>query len=245
MKQGFLKVGFIILGAILGVSLFGALYAHAATGNGIARNLAAESTLVSFDTTPPALDKPEWYQKQVELERLKAANGNGRPPVSGAQKTITYSVTLNGAVRGGYGEFSQQANATLNDPRGWSQLNVRFVQVASGGQFTLVLSQASLVPSYSPAGCSAEWSCAVGRNVIINDDRWMGATTSWNQAGGTLREYRHMVINHEVGHWLGHGHTSCGGAGQQAAVMQQQSMGLQGCTFNPWPVSSEIWSSRI
>ena len=71
------------------------------------------------------------------------------------------------------------------------------------------------------------------------------ATPSWNAAGGSLRDYRHMVVNHETGHWLGHGHASCTGAGQPAQVMQQQSMSLQGCSFNAWPTTSELWSTQL
>ncbi|HVW34925.1 MAG TPA: DUF3152 domain-containing protein, partial [Acidimicrobiia bacterium] len=55
----------------------------------------------------------------------------------------------------------------------------------------------------------------------------------------TLAEYRAMVVNHETGHWLGFGHAFCSGPGQPAPVMQQQSMSLQGCAFNSWPLPSE------
>jgi len=106
------------------------------------------------------------------------------------------------------------------------------------------LSVASELPNFSE-GCSSEYSCNVGRYVIINQDRWLGATSSWNNAGGTLRDYRHMVVNHETGHWLGHGHANCGGSGQPAPLMQQQSIDLQGCKFNPWPLDSELTSSRL
>ena len=55
-----------------------------------------------------------------------------------------------------------------------------------------------------------------------------------------MRDYRHMVVNHEMGHWLGSGHQYCGGIGQPAPVMQQQSIDLQGCAFNPWPLDWEL-----
>ena len=48
-----------------------------------------------------------------------------------------------------------------------------------------------------------------------------------------------MVVNHETGHWLGFGHSNCSSPGAAAAVMQQQSMGMQGCTPNPWPLAGE------
>jgi hypothetical protein len=54
-----------------------------------------------------------------------------------------------------------------------------------------------------------------------------------------LRDYRHMVVNHEAGHFLGFGHANCGGPGQLAPVMQQQSINLQGCQHNPWPLQWE------
>lgn len=140
-------------------------------------------------------------------------------------------------------EFKQQASQTYNDSRGWSRLGISFSEVATGGSFTLVLAEASRLDSY--AGCSSDYSCRVGRLVIINQDRWLGATPSWNNAGGSLRDYRHMVINHETGHWLGHGHQACGGAGQPAPVMQQQSIDLAGCKFNAWPTVDELWSTQL
>jgi len=113
------------------------------------------------------------------------------------------------------------------------------VPVGRGGAFTLVLSQASLVPSFS-SQCSSMWSCRVGRFVIINQDRWKNASPAWNAAHLPLRDYRHMVVNHETGHWLGLHHASCPGKGRLAPVMQQQSKGLQGCRFNPFPTIHEL-----
>ena len=160
------------------------------------------------------------------------------------RKTVTYSVATRGSVRASLSTFKKLAQETYDDPRGWRAMGVRFKRVSSGGDFTLVLSQASKVPSFSSA-CSSTYSCRVGRNVIINETRWQQATPTWDDKKGSLRDYRHMVINHETGHWLGRGHARCGGKGQLAPVMQQQSKGLAGCRINPWPKKNELHSSRF
>lgn len=190
----------------------------------------------------PEIEPPDWLVAQEAAARQLSQQPSQR---TGSHMTITYDVQTRGNITANLAEFKHQANETLNDARGWSRLNVGFREVSSDGQFTLVLSEASQVPSFSPGGCGAEYSCRVGRYVIINQDRWLTATPSWNNAGGSLRDYRHMVVNHETGHWLGHGHSQCGGAGQPAPVMQQQSMNLQGCTFNPWPLAGELRAPNI
>ncbi len=88
--------------------------------------------------------------------------------------------------------------------------------------------------------CGRVWSCRNGRNVVVNEDRWLGTSDSWLAALAPLETYRTMVINHETGHWLGFGHASCPGAGAPAPVMQQQSKGMQGCRVNPWPLPREV-----
>jgi Protein of unknown function (DUF3152) len=136
-------------------------------------------------------------------------------------------------------EFAAAAAATYADPRGWSiGGSVRFRRVASGGDFTLWLAAASQMATFGGV-CDARWSCRNGRNVVINEDRWRGASPAWTGAGGSQLDYRHMVVNHETGHWLGFGHSHCASPGATAAVMQQQSLGLQGCLANAWPLSGE------
>lgn len=163
--------------------------------------------------------------------------------VRSVRKVVTYSVKTRGSVSASLSTFKRQAQETYDDPRGWRAMGVRFKRVSSGGDFTLWLSNASKVPSFSSA-CSTTYSCRVGRNVIINQTRWRQATPVWNDKNGSLRDYRHMVVNHETGHWFGRGHVSCGGKGQLAPVMQQQSKGLGGCKINPWPKKGELHAPR-
>jgi len=155
------------------------------------------------------------------------------------RRTVSYSVRTKGKIVVSVKKFRRLAQQTYDDPRGWRGRGVRFVPVKKGGSFTLWLAAASTVPSFS-SGCSSMWSCRVGRNVIINQDRWRWASPAWNAAHRSLRDYRHMVVNHETGHWLGKGHAKCPGKGRPAPVMMQQSKGTQGCRFNPWPTLAEL-----
>ncbi|HEY0905299.1 MAG TPA: DUF3152 domain-containing protein [Marmoricola sp.] len=159
------------------------------------------------------------------------------------RRTFSYTVRTRGRITTDVRQFARLAAATYADPRGWRSAGFRFTRVARGGQFTLVLANASQLPRFSSA-CSTRWSCRVGRYVVINQERWKHASAAWNDAGQPLRDYRHMVVNHETGHWLGHGHRGCPGAGRLAPVMMQQSKGLAGCRFNPFPLPSERWVRR-
>ena len=112
--------------------------------------------------------------------------------------------------------------------------------MSSGGSFSVVLSEARLVPSYG-SPCSSFYSCRIGRYVVINDDRWRAGSPYFP---GPLAQYRQMVLNHETGHWLGKGHASCPSRGALAPVMQQQSKGMQGCAPNAWPLTRELTGLR-
>jgi hypothetical protein len=160
-------------------------------------------------------------------------------PVS---RRVTYSVTTRGRVTAPMKVFRRQAQQTFDHPRGWRAAGVQFRRVRRGGDFTLVLAAAGTLPSFS-SGCSVQWSCRVGRHVVINQLRWRQASPAWNAAGRSLRDYRHLVVNHETGHWLGRGHTSCRGRGR-APVMMQQSKGTGRCRFNPWPLAWEAAAVR-
>lgn len=162
--------------------------------------------------------------------------GDVLPPVT---RTFTYSVASRGAFSSDLTQFAASAAATLADPRGWRAAGIGFQRVDSGGDFTLWLSEAALVPSFGPP-CTVNYSCRVGRNVIINEFRWRTSSPVWVDGGKSVDEYQDLVVNHEVGHFLGFDHLNCGGPGQLAPVMQQQSKGLSGCLPNEWPLAREI-----
>lgn len=178
----------------------------------------------------------------VRAAVLLLAVGLGAGVLAGclpAQRVITYRVATRGAVGADVAEFARHAGTTLTDSRGWSLGGaIRFQQVDGAADFTLWLAEAGSLPSFGPP-CHPQWSCRAGRNVVINATRWTQATPTWPHG---LDAYRHYVVNHEVGHFLGLGHAVCGGGAQRAPVMVQQSKGgaaMGACRFNVWPLEGE------
>ena len=201
------------------------------------KEFSTSSEIVGCDTLVAGCNLA--YSEKTPLEQKFQTTG--LLSLVGVKKTITFTVETRGTVTSDMNEFSAQALETLNSPNGWSRAGLVFSRVNSGGSFTLVLAEPSEVAGFS-TGCDNYYSCNVGRYVIINEDRWKQGTTAWS---GSIRDYRHMVVNHETGHWLGHDHRNCQAVGSSAPVMQQQSISMQGCTPNPWPLDYEVSATQI
>lgn len=190
--------------------------------------------------TPPHTAGPVRYR--VAYVRGGTAVASAQLPTLSVFRVNTYSIETRGKIVADVDLFARQAAATYADPRGWARAYQRFERVRSGGDFTLVLAQARTLPTFS-SDCSVQYSCRVGRFVVINQTPWRKKTPAFT---GDLRTYRHMVVNHETGHWLGLSHPAngCTGRGDRAAVMMQQSKGLRGCRFNAWPLDREAAAAR-
>lgn len=196
-------------------------------------------------STPEPLTADERADILAKAEQTASESGNG-------VITYTYCVASRGEV-GDLTEFANMVFSTLNDPRGWPRAGVIFQENEGADpntdlnacSMTLTLAAADQMTSFSTE-CSDEYSCRVGNDVIINIDRWNNATEGWLNAGGTVERYRTMVINHEVGHRLGHldNELTCPAVNQPAPLMQQQSMDLLGCVPNEWPLDEELWVSE-
>jgi hypothetical protein len=136
--------------------------------------------------------------------------------------------------------FAEAVQTTLGDPRSWgnggtmSFQRVGAAQATAGSfDFKVTLVSPGHMEAYCPGvGTGGYTSCRYGDRAVINLARWATAVPDYK---GDIATYRRYVINHEVGHVLGHGHEQCPGPGQVAPVMQQQTLGLQGCVKNAWP----------
>ncbi|GAB3489698.1 DUF3152 domain-containing protein [Nocardiopsis coralliicola] len=131
-------------------------------------------------------------------------------------------------------DFAAAVDAILPDERGWGD-GLSFERTGDADaavDFTVKLASPDTTDALcAPLSTNGFTSCTSGGSVIINQNRW---TEGVEDFGGDLETYRIYVINHEVGHALGHGHVNCPGDGEPAPVMQQQTLSLDGCKPNGW-----------
>ena len=135
--------------------------------------------------------------------------------------------------------FAAEALRILNDPRSWgADGDHTFRQVDDGTyDFRLILASPAKTDALCyPVPTGGIYSCRNGNLVVLNFWRWENGASPF---GGDLTTYRQYLVNHEVGHRLGHGHASCPGGGQPAPVMMQQTKYTAPCYPNGWPLASE------
>ncbi|MFI6580009.1 DUF3152 domain-containing protein [Embleya sp. NPDC050493] len=179
----------------------------------------------------------------------------GKEAAPGPGRKYTYAVQIEQGLQLDGELFATTVQKTLNDKRSWSSGGLTFERTdASKADFVVRLaSPQSVHKACSPivGDTSADnVSCdAYGTPyVMINAWRWAQGSTAY---GDDIVGYRQMLINHEVGHRLGHNHEkSCGAGGigdGLAPVMMQQTktrvasegaMKGETCEANPWPYPS-------
>jgi hypothetical protein len=136
--------------------------------------------------------------------------------------------------------FAAAVMSALSDQRSWIATGEVALQRVDSGpvDFRITLGAPLTVRGQCGYSLQIETSCYAGSGrVMLNVSRWVRGAQVFH---GNLAEYRRYVVNHEVGHALGHNHAHhCLGNGQ-APVMMQQTIGTktetgQVCRANAWP----------
>lgn len=152
--------------------------------------------------------------------------------------TVTYRLKVEGGLHADKKAIARTVRNVLLDPRGWQSVDhVRFVQATGDHDAKITIMVASPKTTDRlcfPAQTESKWSCFNQGNAVLNYRRWLKAVPQFK---GNVTGYREYLVNHEVGHGLGHTHRTCPAKGKPAPVMQEQSMGLHGCTAWFWPMS--------
>ncbi|MER6357847.1 DUF3152 domain-containing protein [Streptomyces sp. NPDC001634] len=194
-------------------------------------------------TYEQAMDKT--YPLSATLKgsgKFSAVPGFDKAPGTGRKYTYRVDVEQGLGLDGEL--FAQAVQKTLNDDRSWAHNGARTFERIYSGKPDFVITLAS--PGTTAAWCEKSGldttednvSCdsASTERVMINAYRWAQGSTTY---GDKIHAYRQMLINHEVGHRLGHGHVTCDKDGELAPVMQQQTKFLDHdgihCLPNPWP----------
>lgn len=161
----------------------------------------------------------------------------GGSKLVGSGRKLRYRVEVEGGIDQDPAQFARWVDRILADPRGWSADGRWAFQRQAGGPSDFVVRLAS--PDTVDEVCgrygldtNGEVSCRGGEDVVINLRRWLLAIPAFD---GDVDMYRHAVVNHEVGHFLGFQHDTCPGAGRAAPVMQTMYFGMDGCRPNGWP----------
>jgi len=165
----------------------------------------------------------------VVVPGTTARHGNG--PLRRYLVEVEAGLGVDGAA------FAAAVDATLADPRGWAA-GLSFERVASGPvAFRVTLASPRTTDRLCrPLDTGGIYSCWNGARAVLNAMRWNDGAAGYL---GDLPAYRTYMVNHEVGHGLGHGHRMSCGAGGLAPVMMQQTKSLYGCRRNPWPLAAE------
>jgi len=133
--------------------------------------------------------------------------------------------------------FAEFVMRVLNDERGWGHDgSVAFSRTDGPSDISVVLASPDLTDELClPLRTVGEYSCGRNARAVLNAERWSDGAAPFLDGGGNITEYRQYLVNHEVGHLLGHPHTACAVPGEPAPIMLQQTMRLEGCLPNAWP----------
>ena len=145
----------------------------------------------------------------------------GGDPRTGSGPVMRYMVEVEAGIVIARLEFARLVHSILGHPRSWGGTGrVSFRRVSRGPvDFRVTLASPRTTDRLcAPNLTNGIYSCANGGRAVLNLMRWRQGASAYRH----VERYRRYLVNHEVGHLLGHGHRSCtghrrAGAGDDAA----------------------------
>lgn len=168
----------------------------------------------------------------------------GTGPVVGTGTLHTYTIEVENGITGvNVNAFARKVDQALDDPRSWTKkgTGVALQRVDSDtADFHVTLTSSMTVRNLCGYDQRIETSCWSPNNnarVVLNLARWVRGDVAYI---GDLDAYHTYMVNHEVGHALGHMHSHVCLSNGLGPVMMQQTIGLRAangkiCEANPWP----------
>ncbi|MEU1626234.1 DUF3152 domain-containing protein [Streptomyces sp. NPDC020096] len=221
----------------------------AAKGNA-GRVDGGEASRSDHRATPAPSGYDQAMAQRYPLDAKLALGGGfdavpGHDPAPGRGQVLRYRVDVEKGLPLDGRLFADTVQKTLNDDRSWGHGGTRTFERVSSGTPDFVITLAS--PVTTGKWCAKSGLDTLDENVSCDSaatDRVMINAYRWAQGSDTygpdkMHMYRQMLINHEVGHRLGHNHEQCAQQGALAPVMMQQTKFLttdgRTCRPNPWP----------
>lgn len=254
-RRPFARVAAVALATIVTLTTVAAALTHVPPSNRITPAERARTTgLIVAPTRPSPVDASPTAPASTSPDPAFAPNRTPSPPVAPApvpeRGTARFAVAAAADRAPQSGSFTYTVEVerdlpfpaisvagvvddTLADSRGWRHEGVRLSRVEGDSDIRILLATPATTDALcAPLRTRGRVSCRNGANVVLNAWRWAHGTSGYRD---DLAGYRRYMVNHEVGHALGHPHTPCPRPGALAPVMLQQTLGLDGCRPNPWP----------
>ncbi|MFC0628196.1 DUF3152 domain-containing protein [Kribbella deserti] len=186
---------------------------------------SAQSTVRPPKPAPPNITR--------STGRLAIVSGGTK--AKSEKNKLTYRLEIEHGLSFSGPGVAEAIHRTLTDERGWQSAHPVNFERTDGPDpdLRIIVATPTLTDKLcEPLDTGGQVSCRVEDRVVLNAKRWAYAVPHYQ---GKIDLYRAYMVNHEVGHALGFGHSTCAADGKPAPVMMQQTKGLGGCLPNPWP----------
>jgi hypothetical protein len=198
------------------------------------RSIALLALAIASAATPASADKPP-----IRDPHLRIVPGN-TTMIGPGPDFWTYAIEVEDGIPIDRERFAATVDRILFDKRGWAgpRSHIALQRVDEPPyDFRITLARPATVNRLCyPLGTVGRVSCENRGRSVINWLRWSAGSPAWSSRA----RYREYLINHEVGHSLGHKHRFCPGRGRTAPVMQQQTGSASPCRHGWWPQPFEI-----